>query len=108
MEEMKINYQQHPQGLLESQKTPPRHPSISPNRRIAGIRYFLFPYISTSVLDFYLLFFSKICTNIAWRYICNTWIIPFASFSARRTVVMGIEQEESARERALCQLTECF
>ena len=32
--EMKINFQQHPQGLLESQKTPPRHPPISPHQKL--------------------------------------------------------------------------
>ena len=30
VEELKINFLQHPQGLLVIQKTPPRHPPTSP------------------------------------------------------------------------------
>ena len=48
---------------------------------------------SMHVLDFYKLFFTKARANIALLFIGNTRVIPFASFSAFRTVVMGIKHE---------------
>ena len=54
MEEMKLNFQQHPQGLLVIQKMPPR-----------------------PVFYFDKLFFSKSRANIAWLFIGYTRVIPF-------------------------------
>ena len=34
VEEMKIRFQQHPQGLLEIQKKPPRHPPTNPDHHL--------------------------------------------------------------------------
>ena len=62
VEEMKISFQQHPQGLLEIQKMPPRHPPTSPDhylRHITCIGHFLLSDISMPMLDFYKLFFSE-------------------------------------------------
>ena len=83
-------------GLLESQKNfhiIPQQVQLIIVRSIAGIGNFLFSYISMSVLDFYLLFFSKIRANIAQLFIGNTRVIPLASFSAGRKVVMGIKNK---------------
>ena len=92
----KINFQQHPQGLLESQKTPPHHHPVGPDHLLASItriRCFLFPDVPMSMFNFNLLFLGETGTNIAWRLICDTGVVSLARFPACGAIIVGIEKE---------------
>ena len=52
-----------------------------------------FPDIPASVLNLNLLFVRKVCTDIAWRLICDTGVISLARFPACGAIIVGVKQE---------------
>ena len=92
VEVKKINCQQHPQGLPESQKS---ITIVAQQVKIIftsiQIQCLLLPDIPTSMLNFNLLLFCKIGTDIAWRLVGDTGIVSLARFPTCGAIVVCIE-----------------
>ena len=92
VEVKKTNFQQHPEGLPESQNS---ITIVTQQVKIIfasiRIRRLLLPVIPTSMFYFNLLFLGETITDIAGRLISNTRVISLARFPTCRAIIVGIE-----------------
>ena len=94
----KKDFQQHPQGLLESQKTSTSSPSRSRSSSLLVLQgSLLFPDVPTSMFNFNLLFRRETITNIGWRQLSDTWVVFLAGFPACGAIIVRIERKAAFR-----------